>query len=194
MQDESLNQMFDGVILNNELSGILAAAYRFSHAKGGKSGWSFGRCQFDVKNNSTARSLLSRLGFTAAEVLAIQDEAVDPRQWNGRLAAGAAIIDQADTDQLTYCLCQGLNFATTYGIPVENPGGILGIADYANQYGAPGQGSADYYKSLGRPVTAQDVLDFKLNHTKYGEEEPEDCHRRYAGVMKAIQEATCAVA
>jgi len=38
------------------------------------------------------------------------------------------------------------------------------------------------------------VLDFKLNHTKYGEEEPEDCHRRYAGVMKAIQEATCAAA
>jgi sulfur carrier protein ThiS len=183
---KSLNEMFDEVILNNELSGNLDAAYRFSHAEGGTSGWSFGRSQFDVKNNSTARALLSKLGFTASQVLAIQDETADPRQWNDRLKAGAAIIDAADTDQLSYCLGIALNFATAHGIPVENPSGILGLADYCNQYGTPGAESAAYYTTLGHPVTAADVLNFKLNHTAYGKANPADCRRRYAGVMKAI--------
>ena len=186
---QTLNEMLDAAILNNELSGILAAAYRFSHAKGGKSGWSFGRCQFDVKNNHNALIVLSKLGFTMAEIQSIVNETVDPRQWNDRLASGSAIIDEADTNQLTYCLDQGLNFATSYGVPVENPSGIIGIADYANQYGAPGDGSAAYYKSLGRPITAEDVLQFKLEHTAYGQENPEDCRRRYDGVMAAINAA-----
>lgn len=184
--EQTLNEMFDGVILNNELSGILAAAYRFSHASGGTSGWSFGRCQFDVKNNASVPTLLRKLGFTNEEMNSIITEAVDPRQWNARLLAGSAIIDEADTAQLTYCLDKALNFITTYGIPVESPGGILASADYCNQYGSEGQGAVAYYKPLGRPITAEDVLAFKLTLTKYGENHPADCRRRYAGVMKVV--------
>jgi hypothetical protein len=186
---KTLNEMLDDVILNNELSGVLAAAYRFSHASSGKSGWSFGRCQFDVKNNSAARALLSKLGFTTTEVLSIQDETMDPRRWNARLLAGSATIDQADTAQLSYCLDQAMNFAINYGVPVQSPGGVLALADYANQYGAPGAQSAAFYKALGHPVTPDDVLYFKLHDTEYGGKDPADCKRRYAGVMAVLKAA-----
>jgi hypothetical protein len=187
--NETLNEMFDGVILNNELSGILAAAYRFSHASGGTSGWSFGRCQFDVKNNASVPTLLRKLGFTNEEMNSIITEAVDPRQWNARLVAGSAIIDEADTAQLSYCLNKALNFDTTYGIEVESPSGILAGADYCNQYGSEGNGAVIYYKALKRAITAQDVLNFKLTQTKYGRENPEDCKRRFNGVMKVVNAA-----
>ena len=184
----TLNAMFNQVILNNELSGNLRVAYEFSHASGGTSGYSFGRCQFDVRNNSTARSILSKLGFTAAEVLAIQDETVDPRQWNARLAAGSEIIDDADTTQLSYCLDGALDFATSFGVPVTNPEGILALADAINQYGSIGAGCAEFLKALDHPVVSADVLAWRLQ-TKYGKECPTDCKRRIAGVMQVVNAA-----
>ena len=82
---KTLNEMFREVIVQNELEGDLAAAYKFSKCSAGNSGWSFGVSQFDVKNNSTARECLLKCGFTQAEVASIQMETVDPRFWNSRL-------------------------------------------------------------------------------------------------------------
>ena len=181
---KSLNEMFADVIaLNEGATGNIA--YQFVHAKGGTSGWSFGKVQWDVKNNSTARDILSQIGFSPSEIQSIVDETVDPRQWNDRLLSGKDIIDQADVNQLSYCLNQGLNFSTSHGIPVENPGGILAIADAENQYGSLGDGTATFYANLGHEITADDVLAWRLQ-TKYGRECPDDCRRRIVNVKKVI--------
>ena len=189
---KTLNSMFREVILANELSGNVKAALRFSDpdgARSGKSGWSFGVSQFDTQNNDQSLVCLRECGFTAAEINGIVLQIVDVKPFAARLAANAAIIERYDTEQLSYCLNKALNFDSDYGIPVESPGGILASADYVNQYGSQGNGAKAYYKALARPITALDVLNFKLTQTKYGREHPEDCRRRYANLMKVVNSA-----
>ena len=184
---KNLNELFYDVILANELEGDVGAALRFSHAPGDKSGYSFGVCQFDVKNNDTARKCLEEIGFSDEEIQGIVAETVDVKRFNGRLAAGAEVIQKYDEAQLTYCLDKAMNFGGAFGFPVESPSGVLGLADYVNQYGLPGSGSARFYKSLGRPVNALDVLIFKLGSTKYGQEHGQDCRRRYGNIVKVLE-------
>lgn len=189
---KTLNELFYEVILLNELGGKLHIAHRFSDPDGvrsGKSGWSFGVCQFDTQNNGAALKCLAECGFTAAEIQGIVKQTIDVKPLAGRLAANASVIERYDTQQLSYCLNKALNFDSDYGIPVRSPDGILAGADYVNQYGSQGNGARAYYRALGRPVTAEDVLQFKLTQTKYGREHPEDCRRRYNNLMKVVKEA-----
>jgi len=186
---ESLNGLFRELILANELSNNIAYALRFSDPDGvrsGKSGWSFGVCQFDVQNNDSALKCLAECGFSQDEITGIVRQTIDARQFNTRLAAHADIIARYDEQQLSYCLDKALNFDSDFGIPVQSPGGILAGADYVNQYGSQGNGAKAYYKALGRPVTAEDVLAFKLT-TAYGKAHPDDCRRRYANLVKLLE-------
>ena len=186
---KTLNEMFYDIILLNELSGNLGAALRFSDPDGvrsGKSGWSFAVCQFDTQNNSQALVCLRECGFTEAEIQGIVKQTIDVKPLAAKLKANASIIEKYSTVQLSYCLDKALNFVLDYGIPVRSPDGILAGADYVNQYGSQGNGARDYYRKLGRPITAQDVLQFKLTNTKYGREHPTDCRRRYNNIIKVI--------
>lgn len=182
---KTLNEMYADLIgLNEGATGNIA--YEFSHAKGGNSGYSFGKVQWDVKNNSGARLILSKIGFTPDEIQSIVNETVDPRQWNDRLLAGKDSIDAADQTQLSYCLDAAMNVVTAHGVPVSNPDGILALADHTNQFGSCGEGMMTWLLALGRPVTANDVLNFDLTETKYGKECPADCRRRIANVLKVV--------
>jgi len=186
---KTLNEMFYDVTLLNELSGNANVALKFSDPDGvrsGKSGWSFAVCQFDTKNNSQALVCLRECGFTKVEIQGIVDQTIDVKPFAARLREHADIIERFSTEQLSYCLNKALNFDLDFGIPVESPGGILAGADYVNQYGSQGNGARVYYKSLGREITAYDVLIFKLGNTKYGREHPEDCKRRYNNILKVI--------
>jgi len=189
---KSLNELFYQVILLNELSGNLNAALRFSDPDGersGKSGWSFGVCQFDTQNNSQALACLRDCGFTEAEIKGIVNQTIAVQPLAAKLKAHAAIIERYSTNQLTHCLNKALNFDIQYGIPLADSAAILAGADYVNQYGSQGQGAVKYYQGLGRPITAMDVLQFKLDCTKYGKEHPTDCRRRYNNLMKVWKEA-----
>jgi hypothetical protein len=193
---ETLNDMFDLVILQNELGGNMAAALEFSDPDGvlsGKSGWSFAPCQFDLSNNDTAALCLAECGFNRVQIEALKNQSMPTAMVHllePKLKANAATVIRYSTEQLSYCLNKALNFDTDEGIPVESPGGILASADYVNQYGSQGNGARDYYRSLGRPITAEDVLAFKLEHTKYGREHPADCRRRYDNIIKVVKEAS----
>ena len=189
---KTLNQMLYDIIVLNELDGNLNASLRFSDPDGvlsGKSGWSFGPCQFDTQNNSAALACLRDCGFTESEIEGVVKQSIDVRPLAAKLQANAAVVERYSTDQLTYCLNKAAAFVTDFGIPVESPGGILAGADYINQYGSEGNGAKLYYQALGRPVTAEDVLAFKLSNTKYGKEHPSDCRRRYDNLMKVIKAA-----
>lgn len=188
----TMNDLFRKVILANELSNNLAFTLRFSDPDGvrsGKSGWSFGVCQFDTQNNDMALQCLRACGFTEAEIQGIITQTIDVKPLAAKLAAHADVVAKYDTLQLSYCLNKALNFDTEYGIPVADTAAFLAGADYCNQYGSQGQGAVAYYKALGRPITANDVLQFKLSVTKYGKEHPDDCRRRYNNLIEIVKAA-----
>ena len=182
---KSLNELFRLIILANEDSNDINVALRFSNA-GGNSGYSFGVSQMDVSHSGNAVTCLKECGFTDDEISALQAKTVDRHQFTSRLQASAGIIAKWDETQLSQCLDKALNFVTGHGVPVESPGGILAGADYCNQYGSEGNGAVVYYKALGRPVTAEDVLAFKLDHTAYGKAQPGDCKRRYDNIVAIL--------
>ena len=72
---KNLNELFYDVILANELEGDVGAALRFSHAPGDKSGYSFGVCQFDVKNNDRDAKRIFE-----ASIRAIVEGSISPDQ------------------------------------------------------------------------------------------------------------------
>ena len=188
---KSLNELFREVILANELDNNISAALRFSDPDGklsGKSGWSFGISQFDTKNNDVALKCLAECGFTPEEIKGVVDQSINISPLNAKLANHADIIEKYDVQQLSYCLNKALNFDSDYGIPLADSTAILAGADYCNQYGSQGQGAVTYYKSLKRPITALDILNFKLSNTKYGKEHPLDCKRRYDNLIKIVKE------
>jgi len=192
---DTLNSMFRKVILLNELSGNLKFALRFSDPDGvrsGKSGWSFGIVQWDTQNNSTSLKCLAACGFTPLEIKGIVEQTFSlakMKELGAKLAANADVIATYDTAQLSGCLNSALNVTTSHGLPVDNPTGILALADYVNQYGSIGPQFIAFIGGLDQPATAEDVLTFKLDHTAYGERCPGDCRRRYANLVKVVNGA-----
>lgn len=192
---QTLNELFRKLILANELDNNLRAALRFSDPDGalsGKSGWSFGVCQYDTQNNDAALQCLKECGFSSAEIAGICAQTVDVKPFVVRLQANADIIAKWDSLQLSHCLNKALNFQVEHGLVMADSAAILACADYVNQYGSQGDGMLAWLKDLGRPVKAEDVLTFKLTRTKYGKDRPADCRRRYANLVKLINETEVA--
>lgn len=132
---KTLNELFREVILLNELSGNLKFALRFSDPDGmrsGKSGWSFGVCQYDTQNNENALKCLRECGFTEAEIQGIVNQTIDVKPLAVKLVAHADIVEKWDILQLDYCLNKALNFDSDKGIPLADTSAILAGADYVN--------------------------------------------------------------
>jgi hypothetical protein len=187
---KSINELFREVILLNELDGNLKLAFQFSDPDGertGKSGWSFGVCQFDTRNNDQALKCLAACGFAQDEIHGIVDQTIDVRPFSARLKAASNIIAQYDEAQLSRCIYSAMNFYAAHGLPVTDTGMILASADYVNQYGSQGEQFSAFMKGVNRPLVARDVLDFKLDHTKYGREHPKDCVRRYNNILHIME-------
>jgi hypothetical protein len=187
---KTLNELFRQVILANELDNNLSFALRFSDPDGvrsGKSGWSFGVCQFDTQNNDAALACLKECGFSTDEIQGIVHQTIDVKPLAAKLADHADVVARYDEEQLSGCLNRGLNFCLSRGVPLQDSAAILAVADYFNQYGSMGDGAEAYFDKLGRAITAKDVLDFKLTATKYGREHPADCKRRYDNVVKIVE-------
>jgi len=184
---KSINDLFRDVILLNELSGDESAALRFSDPDGpsGRSGWSFGICQFDTKHNDQALLCLQDCGFTPEEIDDIRHQRINVRPLAARLRP--SVVARYDAAQLSHCLFKALNATTSNGIVAVDTGAILCLADYVNQYGSIGKGFVGYLQKIGRPIVAQDIQDWKLNHTKYGREHRADCKRRFGNVMKVLE-------
>ena len=186
MGTETLNDLFRKLILLNELSGNLDAALRLSLCSGGKSGYSFGESQLDINNNPAAVACLKECGFSDLEISLLQAKQVDPHTFTPRLQAHADIIAKYDEAQLSECLDRALNFDSDHGVPLADTAAILAEADFDNQYGSQGNVQLAWLLALGRPITAVDILNFKLSETVYGKENPGDCKRRFANIAKVL--------
>jgi hypothetical protein len=186
---KSINELFRLVILVNELDNNTKLAFTFSDPDGvrsGKSGWSFGVCQFDTRNNNQALACLAECGFNSGEIHGVVDQTIDVRPFAARLKEYSDIIAKYDEAQLSRCIFSAMDFYARHSIPVTDTGAILASADYVNQYGSQGDGFAAYMKSLGRPVVANDILKFKLEHTVYGKRCPKDCQRRFDNLVDIL--------
>lgn len=188
---KTINELFYLVILQNELSGNKAAALRFSDPDGasGRSGWSFGLCQFDTRHNGEAINCLVDCGFTDGEIRKIVEQTIDVRPFSARLIAHADVIAEYDQRQLSYCLNKAIEFNLANNIIMVETAALLCVADYVNQYGSEGAGIAAYFNEIDtkRPVIAADVQHFKLEHTKYGREHRADCERRYNNILRVLE-------
>ncbi|MGD0586367.1 MAG: hypothetical protein ABSA86_11445 [Oryzomonas sp.] len=184
---KTLNEQFYDLILQNELSGNVAAALRFSNAKVGKSGLSFGVTQLDVRNNPAAVCCLVDCGFTQAEIHGLIDETINTVPLAARLIAHKDVVEKYDEAQLKHCLDSALNMESDHGVVADNPAGILALADYVNQYGSVGPHFVEWLLALGHPASADNVLTWKLTDTTYGEEHKADCQRRYDNLVKILK-------
>jgi hypothetical protein len=186
---KTINELFRELIFKNECDGNDAVMYTFSDPDGvrsGKSGWSFGLCQFDTRNNTQALSCLEECGFTQDEIHGVIGQTINVKPFSVRLRLGADIIARYDEAQLSHCIFSAMDFYARHELPVTDTTAILASADYVNQYGSQGAGFALYMLKLGHSPTAKDVLDFKLTQTKYGKEHPADCKRRYDNLTKVM--------
>lgn len=188
---KTINELFYDVILLNELGGNKAAALRFSDPDGpsGRSGWSFGLCQFDTRHNAAALQCLAECGFTQDEISKIVAQSTDVKQYTHLLAAHADVIERYDTEQLSHCLSSAMNACAKKNVVVTDVGAILCLADYVNQYGSIGDGFAAWLNEQDADgITAAEIQDWKLNHTKYGREHRYDCERRYNNILRVLKE------
>lgn len=183
-----INDAFRHVTRLNEVGDD--SPYEFSDPDGvrsGKSGWSFGDCQFDIANNDQAAACLKDCGFTDGEIKGLIAQTVDVKKLNPRLESHAHVIDEYADRQLKYCIDGAAQFVEKYRIPVDAPA-LLALADTINQYGSLGEGSGNHLAGLKRPITAQDVLAMKLTwkystSSKHGHD---DTVRRYNNLMKVV--------
>lgn len=189
---KTINELFRELIFANELDSNPKLAFTFSDPDGvrsGKSGWSFGVCQFDTRNNNQALFCLKECGFTPDEINGIINQTINVAPLSARLKEQSDVIEIYDTAQLSRCIYSALDFYIRQQIPATDTGAILATADYINQYGSCGDGFAAYMRTPARPLVARDILDFKLLHTKYGKEHPADCHRRYINLVTVLAKA-----
>ena len=168
----------------NELDGNPRALYRFSDA-GGKSGLSFGLCQLDASNNEMAVACLRECGFTETEIAQVKRKAA--ADLNAKLAAASAVIDKYDNAQVEECLHHVIDVATVRGFEFADDEAIVHAADYHNQFFMSRDGKmAMHLAGLDKPVTGEDIRDFKLQ-LAWGKKRPDDVKRRYDNVVKTCR-------
>lgn len=187
----TLIEKFRLIIIANELGGDLSHVLSFSDPDGvrsGKSGWSFGICQFDLNNNPLASTCLGECGFTIEEIAALKEQTIDVKPLETKLRAAAGVIARYDEMQLSGCLSRAQSICELFRLSAEDDAAILAVADYDNQYHfAPRNKDGFLLRELillGRPFTVRDILHFKLEHTKWGRSNPGDCMRRFNNTIK----------
>jgi hypothetical protein len=183
--------VFRRIIIANELGGNLKLVYRFSDADGvraGKSGWSYGVCQFDINNNPYALLALRECNFTTDQIAALRAQTVqNMAPMNARLLANSAVIDRYDNTQLEECLVHTSRLLTDSRLQYDD-GGIMACADYHNQMTMSRGGKLySHLQRLGRIVTADIVRDFKFT-LPWGLKRPDDVQRRHNNIIRIVGE------
>ena len=186
-----LSKAFRKIILLNELGGDESAALEFSDPDGvrsGKSGWSFGVCQFDLSNNGMAALCLQECNFSTAEINALKNQTCfDMASADRRLAAHAEVVARWDERQLADCISRAQNMAALGGWTYFDDRSLLMAADYHNQlYISKGGSFFNWAKGKGC-VSDYDILKFKMGQA-WGIKRPDDVKRRYHNLLKVCAE------
>jgi hypothetical protein len=167
------------VISLNEISGNENVICKFSYA-GGKSGYSFGRSQFDVTHNIKARNFLKNIcGFTSQDIDKLLNFDKDVNYLNERLKLFRKDIDKLDKEHIE----DMVNYVVSLeDLPkFENEKTFVHLVDYHNQFNLSKGGKMHNFIKNKKILTSQDILNFKLG-LKWGKERPQDVKRRYFNI------------
>lgn len=183
---QALRQMFRNIISANEVGGNLSLAYVFSDPDGvrsGKSGWSFGICQYDVSNNPNAILALREMGFTTDEIKGIKDQSIQIYNMNRKLMDHKDIVDKWDLKQINECLFWPLELCNEIGVDFDRAETFLHISDYHNQLNFSRGGKLyTWLQNQKVSVTPQMILEFKYT-IPWGISHRDDVDRRYKIIM-----------
>lgn len=171
-------------LIANELSGKMLAAYRFSDAKG-KSGISFGQCQWDLNNNPKAELILREAGFSALEIEALKSKRlVNKTTLNAKLMAAKDVIDKHDRQELGAIVSWVRDCCADADVTIASEEAFVHLCDYHNQYNLEAHGKCmRHLQELGVPITAQHILDYKKT-TQWGKDRPDDVWRRWDNIHR----------
>lgn len=167
------------VIALNEISGNENMICKFSYA-GGKSGYSFGRSQFDVTHNIKARNFLKNIcGFTEQDINKLLNLDKDIGYLNERLKLFRTHIDKLDKEHIR----DMVNYVASLDeLPqFENEKTFVHLLDYHNQFNLSKNGLMHNFIKSKKILTSQDILNFKLG-VKWGKKAPQDVKRRYLNI------------
>lgn len=185
-------EIFRDVIFANELDNSPAHIYKFSDPDGvrsGKSGWSFGICQFDINNNPAAILCLRECEFTSDEIRRLTSQTLqDMAPMHAKLLAHGEIVNRYDRAQLQECLDVPARLCRESGIAVTTAG-LIALADYHNQfYMSKGGKCHTWLRSLSHAVTPADVYTFKKT-LPWWTKRSDDVKRRHQNIVQILAAA-----
>lgn len=171
-------------LLANELGGCTAVAYCFTDAQG-KSGISFGLCQWDLNNNPKAATILRECGFSNLEIAALESKRLTNKTTlNAKLLDAREIVDKHDNREIGAIVGWVRDCCEDAGVVIGSEEAFVHLCDYHNQFHLDSNGKCiRHLAGLGVPVMAQHVLDYKKT-TKWGRDRPDDVWRRWDNIHR----------
>lgn len=185
--------VFRKILIKNELGGDLSLITQFSDPDGvrtGKSGYSFGICQFDLRNNVNALRCLADCHFSPIEIatLVLQLPDVDVDQMQDRLNAAAPHVDTWDTREIDRTINHVRGVVRSAGLVLAHNTVLLHLADYHNQFYMQRAGECVLYLAqVQGAITAEDLLAYKKT-TLWGRKRPDDVERRWRNIEQICSE------
>lgn len=179
---ELLLKACEETIFQNEVGGNRNLAYKFSDPDGlrtGKSGYSFGCSQFDIKNNNDAvLFLLNECGFTEADITVLQEQRRDISHLEQKLFYCKDLVDEADRKHMAHSIdiVESRLESCNYDIDHET---FVHLVDYHNQFYISRNGKMHRFMQKCDHLDPQDILTFKLHNTLWGRKRPDDVKRRF---------------
>lgn len=169
------------ILAKNEISGNENVICRFSYA-GGKSGYSFGRSQFDVTHNLAARKFLKeKCNFATDEIARLLNLDKNITNLNNKLSKFRKEIDELDLIHVKEMIN---HVATLDNMPeLDTEKTFVQLVDYHNQFNLNKNGKLHNWLKERKFITSKSILDFKLKQTKWGKEHPQDVIRRYNNIV-----------
>jgi len=190
LTDIELAKFMLEVLTRNEIGSDRSKAYCFSDPDGvesGKSGYSFGRVQFDIENNWTAIDCLRACGFRPKDLDRLFEQKGPISDLNIKLEGKSYVVDRFDMLHTVESVEHCKRLIEDSDIKLSSVETFLHIVDYHSQlYMSEGGKLHRHLKSLmitaRWEVDPKNILNFKLNHTKWGRERPDDVRRRFKNI------------
>jgi hypothetical protein len=179
------------VLTANEIGGNLALAYRFSDPDGertGKSGYSFGRVQFDIENNWTGILALKACGFRPKDLDRLFEQRDPIADLNAALYREKDTVDEYDRRHVAEAVehCRDLMVDSKIRF---NLAAMVHLVDYHNQlYLSPGGPLHRHLAGKGK-ATPKIITDFKRYCTAWGRKRPDDVLRRAGNIDRILKGA-----
>lgn len=185
------------IITANEIGSEMSLAYRFSDPDGeqsGKSGYSFGRSQFDIENNWTGILCLKACGFRPKDLDRLFEQRGPITDLNAKLKAHSSMVDKYDRRHMSEALEWCSDLLAKSNVKYTDIRVLLHVVDYHNQLHFSKNGKLhEWLKKCveeGRTIAPPDILHFKLEQTKWGLKRPGDVTRRFENVERIYRRWT----